>query len=477
MSGLRFALLARTSTKEMQDHDSSLAWQRAKAETPIRGHGEIVRIAHDVGVSRSFPWKRRPQSAGLLDAITGRTANFDAIVVGELARGFGSPEQATEVLAVLDHFNIDFWSYELSGPYGYNLVNAGVHPNPAKARDGKHLRRLAIDPIAAPIVQTIYSMYVNDRRGLKAIAQKLTDNGVPSPSAHDPERNKHRQGNGGAWSQGAIRSILMNPTYTGRMAWGRTRGEERLVDWADVSQGRTKKMRWLDQSEWVFAEKPTHEAIIDPELFAAASDQREQGRARRAERRPATKRAYVMRGKIRCSSCGRKMEADTCGGRVRYRCRLSTAEYARNEELDRTHPRSATVGERRIVETINPWLSRLFDPDHAEETIRALTAVADHDPIVDARVAQAERKVADADAKLGRYREALDSGADPVVIGQWIAEVRADRAEAQTKLAEVGLRPPEGMGLCVSEDSPAQTHTNHWRLELGFNARDSGIAP
>ena len=34
----------------------------------------------------------------------------------------------------------------------------------------------------------------------------------------------------------------------------------------------------------------------------------------------------------------------------------------------------------------------------------------------------------------------------------------------KVELAEVGLRPPAGMGLCVSEGRPARTHTGHWRL-------------
>lgn len=34
----------------------------------------------------------------------------------------------------------------------------------------------------------------------------------------------------------------------------------------------------------------------------------------------------------------------------------------------------------------------------------------------------------------------------------------------KVELTELGLRPPTGMGLCVSEDPPAQTHTGHWRL-------------
>jgi len=44
--------------------------------------------------------------------------------------------------------------------------------------------------------------------GFSAIAEKLTAEGIPSPSAHDPKRNPHRCGL--AWSHSAVRAILIN---------------------------------------------------------------------------------------------------------------------------------------------------------------------------------------------------------------------------------------------------------------------------
>lgn len=89
----------------------------------------------------------------------------------------------------------------------------GLHPNPAKAADGKCLRLLEPDPVAAPVVRRIFAEYL-DGMGIFAIAEGLTRHGIPCPSAHDPARNRHRSG--AAWSKAAIRAILMNPRYTGR---------------------------------------------------------------------------------------------------------------------------------------------------------------------------------------------------------------------------------------------------------------------
>ncbi|MGH3535650.1 MAG: recombinase family protein [Pseudonocardiaceae bacterium] len=82
-------------------------------------------------------------------------------------------------------------------PYGYRLIDAGSHPNPAKAADGKRLHRLDPDPTTAPIVGRIFTEY-RAGRGLFAIAEALTRDDIPSPSAYDRARNPHRSGV--AWS-------------------------------------------------------------------------------------------------------------------------------------------------------------------------------------------------------------------------------------------------------------------------------------
>jgi site-specific DNA recombinase len=93
-------------------------------------------------------------------------------------------------------------------PYGYQLVDTGPYPNPAKAADGKRLHQLEPDPMTATVVQRIFDEYLAGR-SLFAIAEALTRDGVPSPSAHDPERNRHQCGV--AWPKGAVCTILGNP--------------------------------------------------------------------------------------------------------------------------------------------------------------------------------------------------------------------------------------------------------------------------
>jgi hypothetical protein len=44
--------------------------------------------------------------------------------------------------------------------YGHVLIDAGPHPNPAKAADGKRLHALAIDEAAAEVVRRIFAEFL-----------------------------------------------------------------------------------------------------------------------------------------------------------------------------------------------------------------------------------------------------------------------------------------------------------------------------
>jgi hypothetical protein len=78
-------------------------------------------------------------------------------------------------------------------PPGYPIADVGPHPNPAKAAGGKRLHKLDTDPEAMPVVVRTFAEFVAGS-GIYAIAEGLTCDGIPSPSAHDPGRNSHRSG-------------------------------------------------------------------------------------------------------------------------------------------------------------------------------------------------------------------------------------------------------------------------------------------
>ncbi len=320
-------------------------------------------------------------------------------------------------------------------PYGYRLTDAGPHPNPGKAADGKRLHKLEPDPLTAPIVQRIYAEYLAGS-GIHAIADRLTRDGVLSPSASDRKRNPHRSGT--AWTKGAVRVILMNPRYTGKQVWNKQRKAEVLIDVDDVALGHDTKMRWNPGQDWIYSATQAHEAIIEDEVF-----QDVQKRMAAGAKRPdviikprAGKRVYPLSGMLFCGLCGRRMEGSFNNDRKHYRC-VYSAEYAKTNHIE--HPRSLYLREDKILELVDAWIGRAFAPRNLRTTLDAMVA-AQHDDTDQHRITTAREKIASCDSKLAKYRAALEAGTDPALVQQWITQVQAERAVAEAEARQLSGR-------------------------------------
>jgi site-specific DNA recombinase len=384
---IKFAFYGRVSTEDQQDPESSRAWQLTRSRALIEARGGVV-VAEffDVDKSRSIPWQRRPKATALLAELKRRDRGFDAVVIGEPHRAFYGNQYGL-TFPLFEHYGVPLWVPEVGGPidpqneahdlvmsvfggmskgernrvkirvrtamaaqaqvegrflggrppYGYLIVDAGAHPNPAKAADGKRLHKLDIDPEAMPVVVRIFAEFAAGS-GIYAIAEGLTRDGIPSPSAHDPQRNSHRCGI--AWNKFAVRAILSNPRYTGHQVWNRQRKDEVLIDVEDVALGHTAKLRWNEAGKWVWSDKIVHPPIIDRKDFehvqallsARASDP--------AKHKPhRSQHPYALRGCVWCGLCSRRMQGHWVNHAPYYRCRFP-ADYALASRVE--HPRAST---------------------------------------------------------------------------------------------------------------------------------------
>jgi site-specific DNA recombinase len=484
MTIIRFASWGRVSTEDRQDPESSRNWQRARASGLIEPHGgQIVTEFFDIDKSRSIPPQRRPEAARLLTALADPHRGFDAVVVGEPQRAFYG-NQFGNTFPLFAHYGVPLWVPEVGGPidpdneahdlimsvfggvskgernrikirvrtamatqaqvegrylggrppYGYRLTDAGPHPNPAKAADGKRLHALTPNPETADVVRRIFSLYLAGH-GLKAIAERLTADGIPSPSAHDPARNRHRSGI--AWAWGAVAVILANPRYTGRQVWNRQPKEEVLLDVEDVALGFTTRQRWNNQDQWIWSDRQVHEPLVDTATFEQAQALR-RTRTTCQERAPRpTPRPYLLRGLLFCGVCGRRMQGSWNNDAPYYRC-MFLSQYAARTKL--AHPRAVYLREDHVVPGLDQWLGGKFSPATLRQTIRELTDAAAHSE-ADLLVAQARREIADCESKLRLHRAALEAGADPAIVTAWIADVQAQRTIAEARLNQAPTRP------------------------------------
>jgi site-specific DNA recombinase len=488
----QFAWYGRVSTEDQQNPESSRAWQLRRSRELIQPHGGvIVEEFFDVGYSRALPWKRRPEASRLLASFRWPERGFEAVVIGEPQRAFYGAQFAL-TFPLFEHYGIELWVPEVGGqvdpgseahdllmtlfggmskgerarirtrvraameaqtategrflggrpPYGYRLADAGAHPNPTKAAQGMRLHCLEPDSASAPIVVRIFEEYISGR-GIYAIAEGLTREGIACPSAYDRERNPHRSG--AAWSKGAVRAILLNPRYTGIAVWGRQRREEVLFDVEDVAAGHRTKMCWNTEQSWVRSEELAHEPIISAQAFEAARRRgaaARQGAQSRAPRRAL--RPYLLRRLIRCGLCQRKMEGHFSHGEAYYRCRYP-AEYALASELE--HPKNVYLREEEVVSSLDDWLEGLFDPERIEDTCEALASAQGMVLQDEVRLAAARMALGECEARLARYRAALEAGANPSVVADWIREVTQERARAERE-----IRSARRAGLWSAKD-------------------------
>jgi site-specific DNA recombinase len=278
------------------------------------------------------------------------------------------------------------------------------------------------------VVQRIFDEYLGGI-GIFSIAQRLTSEGVPSPAANDPARNRHRTGI--AWSKSAVRVILTNPRYTGRQVWNKQRKQESLIDVDDVALGNSTRLTWNTKDDWIFSDLPAHPPLVTQEAF-------EHVRLRMASRSPSsdrtvtrTRHPYAFRGLLVCDACGRKMQGSWNNERAHYRCRFPS-EYAIANKVD--HPLAVYVREDALLGPLDGWLSRIFAPVHIEES---LAAIEDSQPDHSHRLDGLRREIVECDRKLARHRAALEAGADPALIATWSADVQSQRALAAAQLATI----------------------------------------
>jgi site-specific DNA recombinase len=473
----RLAFWGRVSTEDNQDPESSRGWQLTRARTLIEPHGgQIVTEFFDVDKSRSIPPARRPEAARLLAALADPNRGFDAVVVGEPQRAFYG-NQFGNTFPIFAHYGVPLWVPEVGGPidpdneahdlimsvfggvskgernriwirvrsamaaqaqlegrflggrppYGYKLADAGPHPNPAKAADGKRLHKLDLDEPAAAVVERIFALFVAGR-GIFAIAEILTADGIPSPSAHDPGRNRHRCGI--AWSKSAVRAILANPRYTGRQVWNRQRKDEVLIDVRDVALGHTTKMRWNEAGKWVYSDQVVHPPIIGAEIFDQARLLLAAKNTRQIHRRPrTTPRPYPLRGVLFCGICQRRMQGSWNNGQAYYRCTFPN-EYALANHV--AHPRTVYLREVQVIPPLDKWLGQSFSPANLPSTIDALAAPQSRQ--IPAEITALREELARLDRQLGSYRATLDNGGDPAVISEWITETQATKLATRAQL-------------------------------------------
>jgi len=131
-------------------------------------------------------------------------------------------------------------------PYGYNKVFV---------TDGKRkCPTLEINEQEADIVRMIFDMYVNENIGHTKIAHRLDKLGIKPPLG------------GEFWSAGALRDMLQNIHYIGKVKWN----WRKIVN--TIEDGEVVKVRPKSNVDEMLIFEGKHPAIIEEGLFYAAQE-------------------------------------------------------------------------------------------------------------------------------------------------------------------------------------------------------------
>jgi len=153
---------------------------------------------------------------------------------------------------------------------------------------------------------------------IHGIAKQLTDEGIPSFG-------------GGRWHPLTVRRMLMNPVYTGRTYYGRTK---RIP-----LGGRKRKLEEKPDSEWILIPDATP-AIISIDEFDAAQEELAKPKSRTGK----AILPYLLRGHIFCAYCGSSMSGSFMSRRWRYYyCRKTHPDYAIPNKCEQRYVRAALV--------------------------------------------------------------------------------------------------------------------------------------
>jgi site-specific DNA recombinase len=278
-------------------------------------------------------------------------------------------------------------------PYGYKLKRVtdpkSLDQYGEPARIGTMLE---VDPTQAKIVREIFKSFAAGESAA-GIAHALNARGIASPGSTWKRKTRRCK----SWVNSAVRTILLNPLYTGQQRWN-------VSQFVQHPKTHTDIRRLRPESEWVVNEIPALRIIPDA-LFASVRGRMRKRANSDAKLKRGGKAKFPLSGLLVCSECGRNFviadaRAYACGSYISggvHAC--GNAERVRRDELE-----DKIIGMER---------ARLRDPQLMQKVVKAMGA--EHARRAAAGAAKAEaapRELVALDARIARLQARLAAG-DP----------------------------------------------------------------
>lgn len=327
-------------------------------------------------------------------------------------------------------------------PYGYRYVSVVV---------GQKTRRaLEVIPDEAEVVLLMYVWYLEGLT-VYAVAQRLTERRIPTPSLSGKRTKKSDLAMLGQWNGSTVNKILRSETYAGVFYHNR---------YKRVGRGKKcQKITRTSAEEWNAVDCP---AIIEREMWEAVQARLHESRSRYA---PNGKRTYLLGRRISCV-CGYAMNGNYASSYPQYRC-----GHKPRVELNGEICRHGAVSAKLIEPVVWQWLLEELAPDRLRAGIeRDRTLVGVRTERLQQQLASLHKRRGDLEAELQRLIAALRYGAispqelatQRTPIDQITREVKQEIAEVEKEMQSEGLRDDEVTALLAEAEElhyAARTYT------------------
>ncbi len=265
----------------------------------------------------------------------------------------------------------------------------GAFPPYGYRKDQSDKGRFIIDGEAASVVQDIFNMFVHQGMTKMGIAKKLSEHGVPNPSAYKRLKgmnyqNPHDRFDNTRWCGTTIANILKNPTYLGHMVQGRQK----------VISYKVHNRMALPETDWYIV-RDTHEPIVDEDTFEKAGRLQQ----RDTRRSPGQKELYLFSGFLRCADCKKAMCRKKDGNYVYFIC----SSYKNHAKLSCTrHAIREDVLVQAVLETIQTQIRLVISMDGMAAAVSAA-------PVGQTQSQRSEALLKQRAKELGRVERLKDS--------------------------------------------------------------------
>jgi len=297
--------------------------------------------------------------------------------------------------------------------FGYDYIN----------KIGQQSGRRVINENEAEIVRKIYHWLVDDHMTTFAIVFKLRELQIPTKKS------------GSHWRRSTVYNILTNPAYTGRT-------------YAFTTANHKQFSR--DKADWIELPGVTPRIISD-ELFEAAQERLKLNKANAMRN---TKRAYLLKGRVRCAQCGhtytgrssRNLKDGKHGLDIRYIC---SGKQRMMVPVNRCHNRSWQAG--KLESMVWTEIERVLDnPELIIKEIEKQRQDANELGVLETELQQVKRQLKALDRE---QRELLDNALRGFPESLIISEnkrINSKRASLEAQKAELEAQIKASQDAAIS---------------------------